>query len=171
MRIIRETDFNVSEWSGGVTRELFIYPTGSTLSARDFDLRVSSAIIRQPASKFSDFTGFTRYIMPLDGDIRLTRGGSTVNLARRQLFAFSGSDEVWSENTLSAVDFNIIVRNGLPATVSLVTSGYGSAAKSMSVVYAVDHCSVNNRGLQPGEIAVVEGSIRIDGLAVWACLF
>ncbi|GAB6982921.1 HutD/Ves family protein [Prevotella dentasini] len=166
MEIIRKQDYRVNDWSGGTTRELFIHPAGSTLAARDFDIRISSAVIQQTESRFSDFSGFTRYIMPLKGDMRLTVGGETIRLQPHRLFRFSGSDEVKSENTPGAVDFNVIVRSGLAVGTAVVSSIDEPSAVGKSVVFALEDITVNGCRLPQGDTAVVDGPVRIDGLAV-----
>ncbi|MFR7871296.1 MAG: HutD family protein, partial [Fenollaria timonensis] len=61
----------VSTWKGGKTEQLCIVPEEASLQERNFDLRISSATIDLERSEFSDFTGYRRYLMKLEGDIRL----------------------------------------------------------------------------------------------------
>lgn len=56
-----------SVWAGGETRQLAIYPPHATLAARDFEYRISSALVQQ-GGFFSDFTGYWRHLALLDGD-------------------------------------------------------------------------------------------------------
>ena len=57
MKIIQQNDYIVNKWAGGITRQLYITPNGSSLADRNFDLRISSAVIDLTSSTFSDFTG------------------------------------------------------------------------------------------------------------------
>ena len=59
MEIITPAQYKTTNWKGGTTRQIFICPADGDLSARRFDLRISSAIIEQTESNFSDFSGFT----------------------------------------------------------------------------------------------------------------
>lgn len=59
---INQSDYKENRWSGGITRELLILPQGSSLSERNFDIRISSAVINLTKSVFSDFTNYKRYI-------------------------------------------------------------------------------------------------------------
>ena len=57
-------NFKMNKWAGGITREVCILPAEeSSLQDRNFELRVSSAVINTTESTFSDFTGFTRLIL------------------------------------------------------------------------------------------------------------
>jgi hypothetical protein len=70
-----------SVWAGGETRQLAIYPPHATLAARDFEYRISSALVQQ-GGFFSDFTGFWRHLALLDGDqMQLTIGQQRFCLA------------------------------------------------------------------------------------------
>ena len=70
-KIINQSDYKENRWSGGITRELLILPKGSSLSERNFDIRISSAVINLTKSVFSDFTNYKRYILPVEGSITL----------------------------------------------------------------------------------------------------
>lgn len=70
---INQSDYKENRWSGGITRELLILPQGSSLSERNFDIRISSAVINLTKSVFSDFTNYKRYILPVEGSITLYR--------------------------------------------------------------------------------------------------
>lgn len=121
MREIKKTDFKVREWSGGKTTELYILPEGADFSKRDFDFRISSASFTGTSSNFSDFSGYQRYILPLQGFIDVEYEG----LYDRHLEAFEaeyfdGRWKTYSENSLDTLDYNFIVRNGSNATMEIV---------------------------------------------------
>ena len=81
VKILGPENFVETQWSGGKTRQLIIYPENSNLSKRDFEFRISSASFTGEESDFSDFTGYQRYILPLKGDLYLDHKG----LYQRQL--------------------------------------------------------------------------------------
>ena len=113
MEIICKENFKTNEWAGGITREVCILPAeGSRLQDRNFELRVSSAVINTTESTFSDFTGFTRLILCLEGRITLCVEGQTIELSNDNLFEFDGAAKVSSVNTLGAVDLNVIYKRG-----------------------------------------------------------
>lgn len=55
MPTLTQSSYKTTTWKGGVTRQIFISPADGDLSARQFDVRISSAIIDDVASDFSDF--------------------------------------------------------------------------------------------------------------------
>ena len=61
MEIITPAQYKTTNWKGGTTRQIFICPADGNLSARRFDLRISSAIIEQTESNFSDFSIHTSF--------------------------------------------------------------------------------------------------------------
>ena len=77
MRILHLTkqDYKVSQWSGGTTTEVFIWPEGSNYATREFGLRISSATVDLPESDFTPLPGVMRYIVPLQGSFTLTHPG------------------------------------------------------------------------------------------------
>ena len=57
-RVISPADFLVHEWSGGVTSEIFLYLEGSDYQNKTFEVRISSAVIIQEGTPYSDFSGY-----------------------------------------------------------------------------------------------------------------
>ncbi|MBF1584031.1 MAG: HutD family protein, partial [Prevotella sp.] len=45
MLTLTQSSYKTTTWKGGVTRQIFISPADGDLSARQFDVRISSAII------------------------------------------------------------------------------------------------------------------------------
>ncbi|HHZ00904.1 MAG TPA: HutD family protein, partial [Tissierellia bacterium] len=74
-KIIDKEDFIVTKWTGGETAQLFIYPEDAVFSEKKFLWRVSSATFTSTESRFSDFTGYQRYILPLKGKLSLYHEG------------------------------------------------------------------------------------------------
>lgn len=108
--IIRSSDDQVTKWSGGETRELFISPPDGDYAERKFDYRISSATVALPQTTFSRLNGYHRILMVLEGEITLIHQEGeqerTVNLAAFEQDQFSGSHE--TQCTGLCVDFNLI---------------------------------------------------------------
>lgn len=104
----------VSDWSGGQTTQLYIFPEGTDFKQRTFDFRISSATFTATESEFSDFTGYRRYLFPLQGwlSVNHDKCGETV-LKPYQVNIFSGSSKTHSRNSEDCRDFNFIVREDL----------------------------------------------------------
>lgn len=120
-KIVQPEDFVVTEWSGGNTTQFFIYPEGSSLAKRDFDWRISSASFTGSSSQFSDFSGYQRYILALQGELFVDHE----NLYSRTLFPydveyFYGKWTTKSNNSLDCIDFNFIVKEDLHANLAIL---------------------------------------------------
>ena len=46
MELIKKNQYKTTQWSGGTTTELLIYPSTSKYSERNFKWRISSAKVR-----------------------------------------------------------------------------------------------------------------------------
>lgn len=111
MEIIRKHQQKTTEWSGGLTTELFIYPKGSSYKDRDFKFRLSTATVEVDTSVFTPLAGITRTLMVLDGEMSLFHEGHhSSNLGPLQKDNFQGG---WNTSSKGrCVDFNLMCMNG-----------------------------------------------------------
>lgn len=65
-QLIPASEQLVSHWAGGETRQLAIAPAGSSVAARDFHWRFSTATVLQ-SGPFSAFEGYQRYLAMRSG--------------------------------------------------------------------------------------------------------
>ncbi|MFN5443764.1 MAG: HutD family protein [Crocinitomicaceae bacterium] len=108
MEIIKS--FKTTDWSGGKTTEMFIYPTNSNYTDRNFDFRISSATVEVEESDFTYLTGFHRLLTIIDGQIELYVNNETPFVLEKDIsFWFLGSDKVKSRGIVR--DFNVIFSN------------------------------------------------------------
>lgn len=106
--LLKSNDFQVSDWSGGKTKQLYLSPPTGHYGRREFDYRLSTATVEAAESEFSDLSGFHRILMSLDHPLRLlndSRQEETV-LAPFTPYFFEGSDSITSRGTCT--DFNLI---------------------------------------------------------------
>jgi environmental stress-induced protein Ves len=109
--IIKKADNHVHEWTGGSTAEIFIYPPGARYADRNFELRISSALVELDDALFSDFTGFVRHIMPIEGAMRLFYdGGRDILLQPYEADTLDGA--LATRSIGKCTDFNLIHRPG-----------------------------------------------------------
>ncbi|MGY3779625.1 HutD/Ves family protein [Isobaculum melis] len=122
--IIRTSDDQVTKWSGGETKELFISPPDGDYAKQKFDYRISSATVELPESTFSCLAGYQRILMVLKGEITLEhQEGEQLRTVQLQSFEqdhFSGSNETHSQGL--CVDFNLIYRPEYQGKVLPITS-------------------------------------------------
>ncbi|WP_411680772.1 HutD family protein [Clostridium thailandense] len=109
--IIKKSKFQVSEWSGGTTTELLIYPEDAKYSDRSFKWRLSSAKVEAEESIFTHLPGISRIIMVIDGVLRLEHEGHhKVILNPFEQDSFMGS---WKTKSFGKVtDFNLMMNEG-----------------------------------------------------------
>lgn len=100
-------EHSVSNWAGGKTTQLWIFPPGSAYVNRDFDLRLSSATVEAEESDFTALPGFHRKLMILEGEITIIHENQYIkNLKVLESDSFSGS---WKTRSLGrCVDFNVM---------------------------------------------------------------
>jgi environmental stress-induced protein Ves len=108
--VIHHSDtFTTTNWSGGKTTQLFSYPKGSTVEARDFVFRISTASVEVEESDFTRFDGYNRKLMVLTGELFIQHKDQYSLLMKPfDQDLFSGD---WTTNTKGKVqDFNVIYK-------------------------------------------------------------
>lgn len=108
MKKILKDEFKTTEWSGGTTSQIFIDPENADVAKKDFDFRISSATCDLEKSEFTPYDEFKRYIMPLNGGLKLTSEKEFVNLEPYDIYNFDGAENIVSEGKVR--DYNLIVR-------------------------------------------------------------
>ncbi len=108
--ILSPTDYAVSNWSGGETTEVFLFPPDGDYGKRQFDYRLSTAKVLLPESEFTDLPGYQRIIMSLDNPLELhhrsVKGSRIEQLKAFETGYFSGEDKTKSFGQCQ--DFNLI---------------------------------------------------------------
>ena len=99
-----------TNWSGGKTTELLIYPEHSLFSDRNFDFRFSTASIDVENSDFTSLPNYHRILAILDGKLEISHEGKyTKMLQQFEIDKFHGS---WKTSSKGKVrDFNVIFSN------------------------------------------------------------
>lgn len=109
----------VSNWSGGSTTQLYIYPENATLQELNFNLRISSAIIEVEASNFTKFPGYQRIIFPLEGMLTLQHDQNRAyQLKPFELATFNGESDTIGQGKV--IDFNIIFKPSISPKVTII---------------------------------------------------
>lgn len=142
-----------TQWSGGTTTELFIYPPGSDYGKRNFQFRISSATIDVDESVFTKLPGISRKLMILNGSVDIIhRDKYAKRLGKFEKDVFSGD---WDTMSIGrATDFN------------LMTSG--------KVTGDIVHFELMQNGKLPAVVSHAEmvvlyiftGSVLIEGKAI-----
>lgn len=112
IKVIKEDEFITSEWMGGKTTQMFIYPNNSNYKTLDFKWRISSAIVELEESEFTKLEGVNRFITPLNRELTLTHDFSNyIKLNPYDIYEFDGRIGTHSSSG-KVVDFNLMMSNG-----------------------------------------------------------
>ena len=111
LQILHQNDYKISNWSGGKTIQLAIYPEGCDYADRDFLWRISSATVDLPESDFTALPDYQRYITPIAGEMTLCHdGGARIPVPVGMIHAFDGAADTHSWGRCT--DFNLMLRKG-----------------------------------------------------------
>ncbi|WP_416197205.1 MAG: HutD family protein [Sporanaerobacter sp.] len=108
IKLIKSDEFKTSEWSGGTTTQIAIYPEDAVYSERNFIWRISSAKVEVEESTFTHLPGINRIIMILDGKLELVHENHHKCVLKPfEQDSFSGS---WNTKSYGkVVDFNLMM--------------------------------------------------------------
>lgn len=107
---LKQEDFVTSCWSGGTTTQLLIWPQGADYASRQFQVRISSAVVALEESDFTPLPGVERFITPLAGGFTLTHPGKApvVMGPLDAPYRFSGEEDTHCVGM--ATDFNLMLK-------------------------------------------------------------
>lgn len=99
--------FLTSQWSGGSSTQLYIFPPNASYAERNFDLRISTAKVEVGESTFTALPGIHRKLMILEGEISITHEGQySKHLKPFDVDTFSGE---WKTTAIgTCTDFNLM---------------------------------------------------------------
>jgi environmental stress-induced protein Ves len=111
VRHLSAADFRTSNWSGGTTTELYLYPANGSYAARDFLFRISSATVDLEESDFTPLPGVERHITPLQGSFVLTHPGSSPIEMPPLAAPYRFSGAIPTHCMGKAKDFNLMLKD------------------------------------------------------------
>jgi len=144
-KTIKKEEFVTTKWTGGETTQLFIFPEEANFSKRDFLFRVSSATFSSTESQFSNFDGYQRYILPLEGNLKVFHKRLyNRDLNKYDVEYFDGGWSTFSKNTLDCRDYNFIVKSGYTSSMQILQKGDVLVISSLAVltIFSVDDFSI-----------------------------
>lgn len=157
----------VSTWKGGKTEELCIVPEDASLQERNFDLRISSATIDLERSEFSDFTGYRRYLMKLEGDITLLIDDKTIIIKGDEAFEFMGDEKVISLSKEPSRDFNVIIKKDKKADISIEENKKLNTNKG-EYIFSLEKARINGKDVDKYALYETEGEeINLQGKFIY----
>ncbi len=108
IKLIRREDLQTSQWSGGTTTQLAIFPSDAKYEDRNFTWRLSSAKVELEESTFTSLPNIKRIIMIIEGELLLEHEGQySCTLNPYDQDSFSGN---WHTKSYGKVtDFNLMM--------------------------------------------------------------
>ena len=134
--LTRKNELAVSNWSGGSTTQLFLYPPGTSYGARDFEIRISSATVDQTPSTFTSLPGYHRVLMPLNAPLKLVFESH----GEKELQPFETVEFEGEWNTVShgiCTDIGIMLAASWQGSLKATGSGKYQCAPGFTAVYAL----------------------------------
>ena len=157
----------VSTWKGGKTTQLCIVPENASLQERNFDLRISSATIDLEHSEFSDFRGYRRYLMKLEGDITLLIDDKTIIIKRDEAFEFMGDEKVISISKEPSRDFNVIIKKDKKADISIKENEKLNTNKG-EYIFSLEKAKINGKDVDKYALYETDDeSINLEGRFIY----
>ena len=170
-RIYKKEQQKESNWSGGKTWELAIFPEEAKYLDRDFLWRLSTANSDLEESSFTKLPDYDRILMVLEGDVVLAHGDQrSAHLGEREQDQFDGAVKTRCYGKLIR-DYNLIYRKGCLGRMELRRLKPAAAAIDMSPEavdsvcsygifclegYAVVSCGEESQMIREGEQAVID---------------
>ena len=160
MKILNVKDYTTTNWSGGQTTELHIFPQESTFAARDFLYRISIATIQVSSSDFTPLAEVERTLLLLEGELKLIHE----NHHESFLMPFSQDHFKGDWNTHSigiAKDFNLMTKKGCNGTITVISNDidFETEADHILAFAYQDSSTFNGVDLNEGELAIIDSII------------
>jgi Uncharacterized protein conserved in bacteria len=119
-KVYKEEDYNISNWAGGKTRQLAIFPASGNYLERRFVWRLSSATCELEESDFSKLPDFDRVLIVLKGKVVLAH--QDVRVARLDELEQDRFDGAWKTKSFGQItDYNLMTAKGNQGFLDVLT--------------------------------------------------
>jgi environmental stress-induced protein Ves len=136
--VLTPEDYITTEWSGGKTTELFIYPPRASFKGQDYDIRLSTATVEVNESTFTPLPNVDRTLIVLEGELTLDhKGEHSSQLKKFDVDHFKGGWLTTSKG--KCVDFNLMIRSNNEGRISGIKLEEGEHK-----IYALDESDKMN---------------------------
>ncbi|MEQ9810549.1 HutD family protein [Streptococcus jiangjianxini] len=159
----KPSDYILSDWSGGKTQQLYLYPETGDYGKKQFSYRLSTATVAIRQTTFTSLEGYHRLIMTLDKPITLSDidDNSETTVVPFQPYAFEGNSRIISHGTCQ--DMNLIFDDHYQGQLQAIWPDSKDNPKRADVemIYALTDLTIywNNQEkltLAEGHLAVME---------------
>lgn len=123
MQKLTPASFKTTQWSGGETTELLIYPKDSSFKERNFDYRLSVATIAVSSSDFTPLPNTNRTLLLLEGELKLIHENHHESFLMP--FSQDSFDGGWNTHSIGiAKDFNLMTKGNVRGVVHVLSNDY-----------------------------------------------
>ncbi len=120
IEITRKSELVTTNWSGGTTTQLAIYPSNSSYKEQNFLFRISTAKIEDQISEFTPLPGILRAIMILDGELILNHKNQySKKIKKFECDHFKGNWKTTGDGKV--IDFNLMMAENVSGTIEACT--------------------------------------------------
>ncbi len=160
MKLIKSENLITKNWSGGRTKELYIFPENKLYENRDFDFRISSATVEVSESTFTSLPNYNRVLMILEGELFIEHiNHHSINLKQFDIDEFSGEWETHSKGKVT--DFNLIMNKSLNGNIKLrkICGKYNTTKKTNEILvfYCYEGtCFINGELLNTFDVLIID---------------
>lgn len=164
MQIIKSKDINTNKWSGGTTKELFIYPENSDYSKREFTYRISTATVDLEESVFTILPDINRYLMVLEGEMYIEHEGQHhLEMKPFDIDIFDGGVQTVSKGKV--VDFNLMTTDEcdgiLRYTDKFTEKEYTTKDNEHMIIYIYKGKVKKHESLSQGDLIILESNEKV----------
>lgn len=153
-----------TQWSGGETTELYIFPEGSNYKNGNYQFRLSTATVEIEESTFTPLPGVDRTLILLEGEMQLNHENHHSALLKPlDVDVFKGD---WTTRSKGrCVDFNLMCKEGTKGTVKGYSLDQNEELKlnldgKMNFIYLYKGLiEVNGREIKSGELFILNSPI------------
>lgn len=161
IQLVKANELQVSEWAGGKTTQLYIYPASADFAKKDFAYRISTATVELEESSFTPFPNYNRKLMILDGVLDLFHDEQyAIQLHPFDQDAFSGD---WiSHSKGKVIDYNVIFTSNYLSEIFHFELSKGEEVKlnckDTTLLYVLyGEIAVSKGSAQQKDVIIIEG--------------
>ena len=161
IQLIKAKKLLVSEWAGGTTTQLYIYPESADFSKKDFAYRISTATVDLEETSFTPFPNYNRKLMILEGVLDLFHDDQyAIQLHPFDQDAFSGD---WiSHSKGKVIDYNVIFSPSYSSEIFHFELSKGEEVKlnckDTTLLYVLyGEIAVSKGSAQQKDVIIIEG--------------
>lgn len=111
-QLINPETFIYSQWAGGTTTQMAIWPQRAIYATRDFSYRISRASVEIESSAFTALPGFKRFLTITEGTLDLKHNDAPwLRLMPYEVHEFDGGDQTQALGCVK--DFNLMLASGV----------------------------------------------------------